>query len=190
MDCNNHRTAAATTSVNSWEMLNSSRSSWFQLFHSPMRIQNFQSLELFYSFLFRVQNIKCNCQAMQISFAVPLSLFHSWRFIRHALNQDVCVFSFLAYRHYSWLSHSFSLAKLHVRLVAQSVLCMKCLHQQSKKYSKNVSHSRLRIKALVHSFCVHYKFYPFSYLKDLNRFNAASYSFSYRFIWTRERARV
>lgn len=35
----------------------------------------------------------------------------------------------------------------------------------------------------MHSFCVHYKFYPFSYLKDLNRFNAASYSFSYRFMW-------
>lgn len=77
---------------NSWEMLNSSRSSWIQLFHSPMLTQNFQSLEIFYSFLFRIQNIKCNCQAMQIS-------FHSTvLFVMHWIRMYGCVFSFLAYR--------------------------------------------------------------------------------------------
>lgn len=111
---------------NSWEMLN------FSIEKSCLRLgshtQNFQNLWNYFiiilHFLFRIQN--------QMHVPSDANFICSLSFIRHALNQDVClpvyVFSFSAYRQCSCLSHflfHFLSRSVHTVLHAYT-RCMYC----------------------------------------------------------------
>lgn len=86
--------------------------------HSPMLMhtQNFQIFGIYFIIILPFHTkIKCNCQAMQISFAVALDLSISALYSSCTECQDVYVISLLAYPHCSvCLFNSLSLSLRHL----------------------------------------------------------------------------